>query len=411
MNYEQVLQWMFQHLPMYQNIGKKAHTGTLKNIKKLLNHLGNPHLNFKSIHVAGTNGKGSTCHMLAAVLQKSGYKTGLYTSPHLLDFKERIKINGAMISSKNVTNFVEENFSFFENDFSFFEITVAMAFYFFKNQNVDIAVVETGLGGRLDSTNAIIPIVSAITNIGWDHMDVLGDTLEKIAIEKAGIIKENTPVVIGEYHPETWKIFKKIAREKKANVYLTEKTIQTEFSTDLKGTYQKQNLKTSLQVLEILQNLGYKKITKNTIKQGLLEVISQTGLKGRWQILQDSCPKIICDTAHNKDAFLCIAENLKREKFEKLHLVLGFVKNKNVTEILDLLPKNALYYFCKPLLERAMSLEEIKKITKCLPFRKFYNTCEMAYLGAKKKSKQKDLIYIGGSTFVVGQILEILEKK
>ena len=405
MNYPQVVQWMFRHLPMYQNVGKQAYTGKLENFKKLLHHLGNPHLHFKSIHVAGTNGKGSACHMLAAVLQKSGYKTGLYTSPHLVDFRERIRINGQMIPQKNVVHFIENHRSFLEHHFSFFEISAAMAFSFFKQQKVDIAVIEVGLGGRLDSTNVITPLACAITNIGLDHTDILGDTLEKIAAEKAGIIKKNVPVVVGAYQPEIWHVFEKIAREKKANLYCAEQKIKQLFATDLQGACQKNNVKTAYQVLKILQKLGYEKITKHTLREGFLQVVAQTGLQGRWQVLQQSHPKIVCDTAHNKAAFEYIAENLKQEKKAKLHMVLGFVKDKNISDILELLPQQAYYYFCKPDLDRAMPLESLAKITQILPFKNFYSTCEAAYQQAKYSAGMNDFIYVGGSTFVVAEII------
>ena len=412
MNYNEVLEWLLARLPMYQNLGNVAYKGGLHNIKNLLSHLGNPHLHFNSIHIGGTNGKGSISHMLASVLQKSGYKVGLYTSPHLIDFRERIKINGSLIPREYVVSFITKNLSFFEeNHFSFFEMTAAMAFSFFKESKVAMAVIEVGLGGRLDATNIILPQVSVITNIGLDHTHILGDTLQKIAKEKSGIIKENTPVVIGEYHLQTMPVFKEKAKEKKASLYCAEALIKQTFPTDLKGNYQKKNLKTALQTLAVLQKLGYKKIRQTTIKQGLSQVVLQTGLQGRWQILQTS-PKIICDIAHNTEGIFYAMQALRQEIFEKLHMVLGFVKDKDLEQILPLFPKKAYYYFCKPNLSRAMPLEKIQYFaTKMFEFKNFYHTCHQAYIKALYNANAKDLIYIGGSTFVVAEILNLLCSK
>lgn len=397
---------MYASLPMYQKIGQSAYRANLDNTILLDAHLDHPHLSFKSIHVAGTNGKGSTSNLLASVLQEAGLKVGLYTSPHLKDFRERIRVNGRMISKKYVAEFIAEHQSFFrKHQCSFFEMTVGMAFDYFKEKKVDIAVIEVGMGGRLDSTNIITPLVSVITNIGYDHMQFLGDTLEKIAIEKAGIIKPNVPVVIGEYQSETFSVFEKIARSNQSELFLASKNIFETYPTELKGDYQIHNLKTCLQTIEVLNQNHHFDITVNQIKKGLLNVTSNTGFLGRWQVLGNS-PKIIADTAHNREGLTYVVNQLAKERYRKLHLVLGFVKDKDLEKIVSLFPKNAIYYFCKPNLERGLDASKTQEI-----FEKFgligqaYSSVTEALNNSKKNATTADLIFVGGSTFVVAEAL------
>jgi len=405
MNYQDTVNWMFQQLPMYQNKGKSAFKTDITNTINLATYLNHPEDDFKSIHVAGTNGKGSTSHMLASVLQEAGYKVGLYTSPHLKDFRERIRINGDVISENFVIEFVDNNRSFFEeNQLSFFEMTVGMAFDYFAKQKVDIAVIEVGLGGRLDSTNIIIPELSVITNIGLDHTQMLGDTLQLIASEKAGIIKKNIPVVIGETQLETKDVFKLKAASTASKIYFADKLIEEVLESDLKGTYQIQNKKTVLQSLNILKELGYL-ITDKAIQTGLLNVTANTGLQGRWQQLGDK-PKIICDTAHNKEGLTYVMQQLQKESFDKLHIVFGVVNDKDLERIIPLLPKVATYYFCKPNVQRGLDAEILKKtFTTNGLIGKTYDSVELALTSAKSNAKKNDFIYVGGSTFVVAEII------
>lgn len=405
MNYQDTISWMFKQLPMYQNQGKTAYKKDLTNTLKLAEYLNHPENNFKTIHVAGTNGKGSTSHMLASILQEAGYKVGLYTSPHLKDFRERIKINGEEIGEKFVTQFIEKHSQFLEtNSLSFFEMTVGMAFDYFSNQSVDIAIIEVGLGGRLDSTNIITPEVSVITNIGLDHTQFLGDTLQKIAFEKGGIIKPNTPVVIGETQIETSIVFKDIATQKKAPIYFADQIIKETFKSDLKGLYQQKNIVTVLQAINIL-NQGNFKITQQNIKKGLLNVVHNTGLKGRWQILQEK-PKVICDTAHNVEGLKYIVKQLELEVFNQLHIVFGVVNDKDLTSILPIMPKKANYYFCKPNIPRGLEVETLKALFKSNGFvGEAYNSVNEALKNAKLNADSEDLIYVGGSTFVVAEII------
>ncbi|WP_179345377.1 bifunctional folylpolyglutamate synthase/dihydrofolate synthase [Winogradskyella ursingii] len=405
MNYEDTIHWMFQQLPMYQNKGASAFKKDLTNSLKLDSYLNHPHRKFRSIHVAGTNGKGSTSHMLASVLQKAGYKVGLYTSPHLKDFRERIKINGKEVSKHFVIGFMQRHKSFFkENNLSFFEMTVGMAFDYFAKQNVDIAVIEVGLGGRLDSTNIITPELSVITNIGFDHIQFLGDTLEKIAAEKAGIIKYNVPVVIGETLTETEQVFISKAKMNNSKIYFADQLIETIYESDLKGVYQKHNMKTVVQSVEVLNKLGYQ-ISNSNLKSGLSNVVDNTGLKGRWQILSEQ-PKIIADTAHNKEGLRYTMQQLQSEEFNKLHIIFGVVKDKNLESIIDILPKEATYYLCKPNVERGKNAEELKSFFKAneLKCKSYFNVNE-ALENAKSNASKNDVIYVGGSTFVVAEII------
>lgn len=405
MTYQDTVNWMFKQLPMYQNQGKSAYRANLDNIILLSDYLNHPEKNFKSIHVAGTNGKGSTSHMLASILQEAGYKVGLYTSPHLKDYRERIKINGKEVEENFVIDFVEKHREFFEShSLSFFEMTVGMAFNYFSKENVDIAIVEVGMGGRLDSTNIITPLISVITNIGLDHTQYLGTTLEAIAVEKGGIIKPNIPVVIGETQPETKDVFIQISKLNQSEIYFADKVNFKVFESDLKGNYQQKNIKTVLQTIDIIPNNLFE-ITQAHIKIGLLNVIKNTGLIGRWQILQEQ-PKIICDTAHNKEGLTYVVNQLKDENYEQLHMVFGVVNDKDVASILPLLPKNTLYYLCKPNIPRGLDAEELQHLFLLNGFiSTSYPSVAKALDAAKKHAKKDDLIYVGGSTFVVAEII------
>lgn len=405
MNYLETINWMFSQLPMYQNQGITAYKEDLSNTIKLVDHLKNPHQKFKSIHVAGTNGKGSTSHMLASILQEAGYKVGLYTSPHLKDFRERIKINGKEISKQFVIGFIRRNKAFFEaNSLSFFEMTVGMAFDYFAKQKVDVAIIEVGLGGRLDSTNIITPEVSVITNIGIDHTQFLGNTLDLIAKEKGGVIKPNIPVVIGETQKETKSIFIDLANQNGSEIIFADKEVNKTFESDLKGSYQKKNIITAFQTINSLNKKGFE-ISSDNIKNGLLNVVKNTGLLGRWQTLRKQ-PKVICDTAHNKEGLLYIMNQLKEEKYENLHIVLGFVYDKELSSIIDLFPQKAMYYFCKPDINRGLDADILKNafINKGYVGSSYISVNE-AFKSAINKAKSSDLIYVGGSTFVVAEIV------
>ena len=390
---------------MYQRIGAAAYKVDVSNTLKLMAHLKKPQSSFKSVHVAGTNGKGSTSHMLASVLQDAGYKVGLYTSPHLKDFRERIKLNGKMIPEQKVVDFVENHHSFFEeNQLSFFEMTVGLAFDYFKNEKVDIAIIEVGLGGRLDSTNVINPEVSVITNIGLDHTQFLGTTLAEIASEKAGIIKSKIPVVIGEAKPETTAVFLDKARKEKSPILFVEEEELPEFKTDLLGNYQIKNYKTAHATLGVLKQKGWGISNKN-IENGFLNVAKNTGLQGRWQLLNKS-PKVICDTAHNIEGLSLVLNQLKKEDFDQMHIVLGVVADKNLDAILPLFPKNAIYYFCKPAVIRGLAVAKLQQKARAYELIGVsYVSVSEAYKSAMTAAKAKDLIFIGGSTFVVAEIL------
>jgi len=390
---------------MYQRIGNAAYRKDLHNIKVLAEYLEHPEQKFKSIHVGGTNGKGSCSHMLASVLQEAGYKVGLYTSPHLKDFRERIRLNGKMISEQYVVDFINTHKAFFENEqLSFFEMTVGLAFQYFSDENVDIAIIEVGMGGRLDATNIILPELSVITNIGLDHTKFLGDTFTKIAGEKAGIIKPQIPVVIGEKHQETEEVFRQAAKQNKSKIYFAENNQFENFDCDLKGFYQIKNQQTVLQALEVLRQKRWK-ISDQSIKKGLSQVVKNTGLKGRWQILSKN-PLCIADTAHNMEGMGIVAEQLKTLDYENLHLVMGFVNDKDVKKILQLLPQNAQYYFSAPQIPRAKMLEDLKVELRDFPFQKtYFSTLQEAFKAAKKQSTPKDVIFVGGSIFSVAELL------
>lgn len=394
---------MFAQLPIYQQKGKTAYNAKLDNIKFFASHLKHPENNFKSIHVAGTNGKGSCSHILASILQEAGYKVGLYTSPHLKDFRERIRINGKFVDKKYVVDFIAKNRLILENHhLSFFEMTVGMAFDYFAGKKVDIAVIEVGLGGRLDSTNIIVPEVSLITNIGMDHLDMLGDTLDKIAHEKAGIIKENVPVVISEYQEETADTFISVAKTRNAKIVFADKMVQKEYKTSLLGSYQSKNIKGVIAVLKELKDF---KIEEVHIKSGLQNVVQNTGLMGRWHILQ-STPKIVCDTAHNAEGLSIVLAQVQKQVFDSLHIVLGFVKDKNLDVILPLFPKEAFYYFCRPDIPRGFDQFGLKaEATKFGLRGKAFPSVGEALAAAKKEAVKTDFIYIGGSNFVVAEVV------
>ncbi len=427
LNYQQTIEYLFEKLPMFSHIGASAIKKDLTNTIALCEALGNPHHQFKSIHVAGTNGKGSTSHMLASLLQEAGYKTGLYTSPHLTDFRERIKVNGVMCSERFVMDFTERIRPLIESiEPSFFEITVAMAFAYFAEQQVDIAVIEVGLGGRLDSTNIIQPILSIITNIGWDHMSLLGNTLPAIASEKAGIIKPNTPVVIGEFLSETKPVFEAKATQENAPMFFAQQLHQVvdtqvtahrlevevahlirneheTYSLDLTGLYQTHNLLTVLEATHQLQTIGFP-TEKHTLHTALQHVKKNTGLHGRWELLHEH-PQIIADVGHNEDGMRQIVAQLEHSHFNHLHIVIGMAKDKAVDQVLALLPTYANYYFTKAQIPRALNEQSLQ--TQAAAFNlegHAYENVQSALQSAVDKAQENDLILVCGSVFVVGEI-------
>jgi len=400
MNYKDTISYLYKKLPMYQRSGSIAYKKDIGNIIKASEILGNPHLDFKSIHIAGTNGKGSTSHMISSILQEAGYKVGLYTSPHLKDFRERIKINGNIISKRLVINFIKKHKSNFEKiHMSFFELTVAMAFNYFSEENIDIAVIECGLGGRLDSTNIILPEVSVITNISLDHTDLLGDTLEKIALEKSGIIKKNTPVIIGRKQKETKRIFEQKASKENSKIIYAK---NFNYKCDLKGHYQKENIDTAITTIK---NLNKFKIDEKDIKKGLNNIVKNTSLLGRWQIISTE-PLIICDTAHNIDGLNEVVNQINKIQFNNLHFIIGLVNDKNIDSILSILPKKAYYYFCQADVPRAMNKTDLQTESKKFNLKgEVFPSVKKALNQAKKRAKRNDLIFVGGSTFVVAEII------
>lgn len=428
MNYQQTIEYLYSQLPMYSRIGAAAYKEDLDNTIALCGYIDNPQQKFKSIHIAGTNGKGSTSHMLAAILHENGYKTGLYTSPHIKDFRERIRINGEMISKDFVIDFVQKTKDFAkEIQPSFFELTVAMAFDYFATENIDIAIIETGLGGRLDSTNVITPILSIITNIGYDHMNILGNTLAKIATEKAGIIKQNVPVVIGEYTPETKNVFiEKAAKENAAihfvqeeyfssNINYSAQNMQVDitnsknnvtdnFTLDLNGLYQTKNLCNVLCAQEILLQLGFT-LTNENEKYALANVKKLTGMQGRWDVLQNN-PTIIADVGHNTDGIKIILQQLQDNySNSNLHFIIGFVNDKDVDTVLQLFPKNATYYFTNAHIPRAMDKEILQsKANQNGLLGNCFDNVNEAIVVAKKTANENDVIIICGSFFIVSEI-------
>lgn len=403
MTYQETLDWMFGQLPMYQQKGVAAMNAKLDNIISFCNVLGNPEKKFKSIHIAGTNGKGSSSHMLASILQEAGYKVGLYTSPHLKDFRERIKINGKVVGEDFVVDFIEQHKPFLEyQKLSFFEMTVGMAFHYFREEQVEIAVIEVGLGGRLDSTNIITPEVSLITNIGMDHTQFLGDTLEKIALEKAGIIKPMVPVVISETQAETKMIFSLIAHQLKSEIVFADEQPATGYTTDLLGEYQKKNINGVVAAISQLKGFD---VPEESISKGLANVVKNTGLLGRWQILQQN-PLVVCDTAHNKEGLQLVLNQVQKQTYYQLHIVLGFVSDKDVESVLELFPKEAYYYFVRPSIPRGLDvgvLEEMAKEQGLMGEK--YMSVQQGFQKALDSADEGDMIYVGGSTFVVAEVV------
>lgn len=424
MNYQKTLEWLFAQLPMYQREGQAAYKANLDNTLTLDKHFGAPHQQFKTIHVGGTNGKGSVSHMLASILQEAGYKTGLYTSPHLKDFRERIKINGEMVSEEYVIDFVEQNKTLFSKiKPSFFEMTVAMAFKYFADQNVDIAVIEVGLGGRLDSTNIITPLVSIITNISFDHMALLGDTLEKIAHEKAGIIKPGVPTIIGTRDKTSDFVFEQKAKECNSSIEFASDNWEGERESnntyhlhnrknicynnlhpDLGGLYQRKNIPAILEAVLALQTQGIN-ISDAHVHEGIAHTVRNTGLLGRWQELSHT-PYTVCDTGHNIDGLTEVVAQLATCTYRKLHFVIGMVNDKDIDSVLHILPKNALYYFCKASIPRAMDEHLLAEKANANDLHgDIYPTVAEAYQAAKNAATPDDMIYIGGSTFVVAEVV------
>jgi len=403
MTYQQTLEWMYAQLPMYQHLGSSALNASLNNILAFSDYLGHPETRFRSIHVAGTNGKGSSSHMLASVLQESGYRTGLYTSPHLKDFRERIRISGIPIEQEEVIEFIERHRPFFQKQqLSFFEMTVGLAFHSFAKRKVDVAVVEVGLGGRLDATNILQPEVCLITNIGMDHTEILGNTLEKITREKAGIIKPGIPVVISETQEGVATVFEEIAGERKAPIIFADQSVTQNYPTSLLGNYQIRNVKG---VLATLQVLGDERVTEADIRAGLLKVTENTGLLGRWQIIRER-PKVIFDTAHNSEGLSLTLEQLQQQARGQLHFVLGFVKEKNLDRILPFFPKRAGYYFCRADIPRGLDAEILRaEAEKYGLFGEAYASVPKALNAALMKASEGDTIYVGGSTFTVADAL------
>ena len=429
MTYKQTLDYLYSQLPMFTRIGATAFKKDLTNTLALCAVLDNPHLKFPTIHIAGTNGKGSTAHLTAAILQAAGYKVGLYVSPHYKDFRERIKINGQYISKRYVQNFVKQNITHFEKiEPSFFEMTVAMAFDYFYTEGVDIAVIEVGLGGRFDSTNVITPLVSVITNISYDHTDMLGETLPEIAFEKAGIIKAQVPVVIGEEHIETRPVFEKKAREMNAPIYFAAQnidiqTVSSDFSktifkiksahfknldnleVGLSGDFQEKNVSTVVETISILNKYTPFKVPETALLEGFKNVKSLVNFIGRWQVIGEK-PTILCDSAHNEGGLKWVTQQLKSLTFNKLHIVLGFVKDKDLSKVLTLFPKEATYYFAKANIPRGLDAEILRGLAGAQNLKgKAYKTVKQALSAAKKSAKTNDLIYVGGSIFVVAEVL------
>jgi dihydrofolate synthase/folylpolyglutamate synthase len=429
MNYTQTVNYLFERLPMYQRIGGAAYKADLKQTHQLCEILDHPEHKFRSVHVAGTNGKGSTSNLLASIMQEAGLKTGLYTSPHYTDFRERIKINGQMIPQDEVVSFVQKWKKELEAiNLSFFEMTVGMAFQYFAQQKVDIAIIEVGMGGRLDSTNVINPMASVITNIGLDHMQFLGSTLPEIAAEKAGIIKSSVPLIVGETQNEISSLFEETAAKKNAPITFADQHWKIDLDASdksqtptikiyhqdnlylsckfpLAGSYQSKNLITALETIRILQNQGLT-ILMQHIQSGIENVVKNTTFKGRWQTLAEH-PKIICDSGHNYDGILKIVENINATDYEKLHVVLGVVNDKHLDGILSLLPKKATYYFCKANIPRGLPAENLHKAARQFDlFGDNYASVSLALDAAKQSANPKDLIFVGGSIFVLAEVLE-----
>lgn len=425
MDYQETLQYLYDSVPMFQQVGSLAYKEGLENTRTLDERFGHPHTQYRTIHVAGTNGKGSCSHTLAAILQEAGYKVGLYTSPHLVDFRERIRIGGQPLPQEYVVRFVEEHRSFFEPLFpSFFELTTAMAFRYFADEKIDVAVIEVGLGGRLDCTNIIKPDLGIITNISFDHTQFLGDTLAKIASEKAGIIKKGVPVVIGETTPETKPVFLQKAKEADAPIVFAEEENRVthfgpakgkpgiiyqnrdypELEGQLGGYYQAKNTNTVLCALNQLKKTGYH-IDEQSVRNGFAHVAELTGLMGRWQKLQDA-PTLICDTGHNVAGISYIVEQLKKQRYRQLHIVMGMVNDKDFRGVLELLPTDAVYYFTKASVKRALPEKELQALANNSGLKgEVYPNVAEAVKEARQKSLPEDFIFVGGSSFIVADLL------
>lgn len=427
MNYQQTINYLFTRLPLFSRIGAAAYKPNLDNTIRLCESLNNPHTKFKSVHIAGTNGKGSVSHMLAAILQMAGYKTGLYTSPHLKDFRERIRVNGKMVREEFVIDFTKKMNPLIEEiEPSFFEITVAMAFDYFAQEKCDIAIIETGLGGRLDSTNVIIPELSVITNIGWDHMNLLGDSLEKIAGEKAGIIKEHVPVIVGEILKETLPVFEKVAHDKNASFTIASqkrqalewkwenheliveiaedhKTDHKVYRLDLAGLYQTKNILTVLEVCSQLKQKGWN-IEDTIIRKALQQVKKLTGLHGRWEVIHEH-PVIILDVGHNEDGIKQILKQIELTDHHELHIILGMVNDKEIDKVLKLLPKTAHYYFTQARIPRALPANTLQEKASTYELNgKYYPDVNAALKEVKVKAHKNDLVIVCGSVFLVAEV-------
>ena len=428
MTYDETVTYLFNCAPPFQQVGGAAYKEGLSTTIQFDNHLNNPHRKFRTIHIAGTNGKGSTSHTLAAILQESGYKVGLYTSPHLIDFRERMRVNGVPASKEYVIEFVEKHKAFFEPlQPSFFELTTAMAFNYFAEQQVDVAIIEVGLGGRLDCTNIITPELCVITNISLDHTQFLGTTLQEIAGEKAGIIKSGIPVVIGETTPETKDVFARKAQECNAPIIFAEEEcllsqaepfengyryvskVYGEFTGELGGDYQRKNTNTLLSAIKILQEKGFA-ISDDSLRKGFTNVCSLTGFMGRWQKLQEN-PRVVCDAGHNIGGIRYITEQLARIDCKSLRIVFGMVNDKDITSVLKMMPQNAEYYFTQASIKRAMPAEELKSMAEKYGFTgKCYPTVKAALENAVADSTSEDFVFVGGSCFIVADLLSSLEK-
>ncbi|WP_276879124.1 bifunctional folylpolyglutamate synthase/dihydrofolate synthase [Bacteroides heparinolyticus] len=408
MDYQDTLTYLYNSTPMFQQVGGSAYKEGLENTLALDEHFGHPHRKFRTIHVAGTNGKGSCSHTIAAILQEAGYSVGLYTSPHLVDFRERVRVNGQPIPEEYVIRFVEEERCFFEPLHpSFFELTTAMAFRYFADVEIDVAVIEVGLGGRLDCTNIIHPDLCIITNISLDHTQFLGNTLPQIAREKAGIIKSGIPVVIGETTPETKSVFQKRAGEVNAPIYFAEENGREDYpgiEYELKGLYQKKNSRTILTALPLLKEAGYR-LDEQSVRRGFAHVTELTGLMGRWQKLQDY-PTLICDTGHNVGGITYIVEQLKQQAFHNLHIIIGMVNDKDIQGVLALLPEDAIYYFTQASVKRALPANDLQKLAESAGLKgNCYPDVPSAVRAAQEKSLPEDFIFVGGSSFIVADLL------
>jgi len=403
LNYEETTEYLFNSTPLFQNVGKTAYKEGLANTFALDEYFGHPHKEYMTIHVGGTNGKGSTSHSLASILQCAGYKVGLFTSPHLKDFRERIRVNGEMVSKEYVVDFVEKHHHFFEPLHpSFFELTTAMALRYFADMKVDVAVIEVGLGGRLDCTNIISPLVSVITNISMDHVQLLGDTLEKIAGEKAGIIKHDIPVVIGEWQKETWPVFEAKSKEVGTEIILADEgEAESTEGFELEGDYQQKNLRTIMATVDVLRRTL--KISDEDVSEGLRSVCERTGLMGRWQTLGER-PKVVCDVGHNVGGFEYIVRQLARQKYKTLRIVIGMVNDKDIDGVLALLPKEAVYYFTKAKVKRALEPEELRQKAEAFGLKgDCWPSVGEAYRKAKDDADAQDFVFVGGSCFVVAE--------